>query len=379
MAEHVPHHHHRHRRLGHEQHAEQLGHHDAACREERERLAERRRRDDEGEGHGRVAGVELEAQQHGQAEEHHREQRLREHEHDADEQQVRLGRRGQVAHDGQAHGSRVDAEQRTGAFGRFVLHVAVRHHGKQHQVAGESEPEQHVADLLHAEGGGGGGGHDDAHVADEVGGEHFVQLEVRDEADGEPAHERKVGDDGRRPQHERGDVRERGQVPCQLHEGHEEGGAHACHDGVVQVVANHAGEEDDLRREHDDEEERQRAAYDVHDFGVGLQQIAECGKAEGNACGGDGNLFDDLAHGVTFLLPRIILLDARGWEGRRHAPCETRTAAACAYSCMTVCKRKLLYSYVMISLSYRMCRMRCCVPYAQVKCSIRTDVSRETS
>ena len=85
----------------------------------------------------------------------------------------------------------------------------------------------------------------------------------------------------------------------------------------MQVVANHAGEQDDLGGQHDDEQQRQRAADDVDDLGVGLQQVAQRGQAERNACGGDGNLFDNLAHGATFLLPRIILLDARGWEGFR--------------------------------------------------------------
>ena len=97
------------------------------------------------------------------------------------------------------HGSGVDAEQRACAFGDLVLHVAVRHQAQKHDVAGESEPEQQMAHCLHAERRRGDGRYDDAHVADEVGWKHLMQFEVRDEASGEPAHQREVRHNGRRP------------------------------------------------------------------------------------------------------------------------------------------------------------------------------------
>ena len=134
-----------------------------------------------------------------QAGEHHQEQHLGQHHHHAHEQGVRRVRHGQVAHDGQAHGGGVDAEQRACAFGDLVLHVAVRHQAQKHDVAGESEPEQQMAHCLHAERRRGDGRYDDAHVADEVGWKHLMQFEVRDEASGEPAHQREVRHNGRRP------------------------------------------------------------------------------------------------------------------------------------------------------------------------------------
>ena len=180
-----------------------------------------------------------------------------------------------------------------------MAQVAQRHHHQQHQVADESEPEHRVAERLHAERGGGGGRHDDAHIADEVGGEHLVQLELRDEAGGEPHDEDRVGCHGVAPQHESGQVRERRQVRRDLHEGHEQGGAHAGKDGIAHVLANVQREQDNLCQQQDDQEKRAHAARHMQRLGMGLQQVAERRQPERDSRGGDGYFPDEVAHGFS--------------------------------------------------------------------------------
>ena len=96
----------------------------AGIRQQREGAIESGCGDDEGEGHGRIAGVELQAKEVGKARKHHDEQHLGKHRQCAGECYVGGRLDGEVSGERKAHGSGVDAEQRTGSFFDRMLDVA---------------------------------------------------------------------------------------------------------------------------------------------------------------------------------------------------------------------------------------------------------------
>ena len=98
-----------------------------------------------------------------------------------------------------------------------------------------------------------------------------MQFEMGDEPCGEPSHKGQVRDDGGGPDGEGEFVGGGRQVNGQLHKGHEQRCADACQNGIMQVVANHVGEQDDFRSEQSNEGKRERAANDMDRFGVRLQ------------------------------------------------------------------------------------------------------------
>lgn len=59
-----------------------------------------------------------------------------------------------------------------------------------------------------------------------------------------------------------------------------------------------AGNMIQLGDEHGHQEEGQRPASHVGDLGIGLEQIAQSGQAQGHARCGDGYFFDNVAHGT---------------------------------------------------------------------------------
>ena len=181
--------------------------------------------------------------------------------------------------------------------GHLVLGVAVRHQHQQRRVAREAEPEDSLAQGLHPEHGRRDRGHHDAHIADEVGGEHLVQLERAEEAHREPHDESQVRHRGRHPERERGAEGQRRQVVGELHKRHEHGAADAGHDGVMQIVADKLGKHDRLRRQQHDEEQRDGAAEDMDALVGRLQQVAQRREGKGDARRGNGYFLYDVAHG----------------------------------------------------------------------------------
>ena len=217
-------------------------------------------------------------------------------------------------------------------------------------MADEAEPraaETAARHGVHAERGGGGGRHDDAHIADEVGGEHLVQLERAEEAHREPHDERQVRHRGRHPERERGAEGQRRQVVGELHERHEHGAAHAGHDGVVQIVADKLGKHDCLRRQQHDEEQRDGAAEDMDALVGRLQQVAQRRESQGDARCGNRYLLDDVAHS--------------------RMPFYAVPGFAQTHSGMLPSKRKIIYRYVLITIYNRLSfARRLCIVKGQV-------------
>ena len=98
-------------------------------------------RDDEGEGHGRIAGIEPQAKKVRKAEEHYNEHYLSKHSQHAGEHGVRRRLDGEVAGKREAHRGGVDAEQRAGAFLDGMFDVANGDQNQKCGVRGKSEPE----------------------------------------------------------------------------------------------------------------------------------------------------------------------------------------------------------------------------------------------
>ena len=112
----------------------------------------------------------------------------------------------------------------------------------------------------------------------------------------EPDDEHGMEQNSYAPDEERRYVGEGGDVRGQLHQGHQEGGAHACKDGVVEILSNG-------RCVHEKTAEQKRkhqcgayAAGYVCSHGKLLQQNTECGKAERNAAGGNGHFCQEFTH-----------------------------------------------------------------------------------
>ena len=182
-----------------------------------------------------------------------------------------------------------------------MLDVAHRHHGEQHEIAGEAEPENTLAEGLGAEDGRRYSRHDDTHVANEVRGEDLGELEAADIVQGEPRHQHEVTRHGRAPQPEGRHDSRGSKVASQLHQRHEERGGNACENGVLHVLAKHGGEHDQLGDEHSHQEEGQRPTSNVGDLGIGLKQVAQSGQAQGHARCGDGYFLDNVAHRAPFV------------------------------------------------------------------------------